>query len=1309
MRKEPWLDSYRKQSPFTDPGEYADMYQDLPDTPDEILRVVQNILLHKLVADHSGISLSTEQRQEQFLRSASERLARIAQVAPAPITQPWKNNEKQIGVCRDFALMYVSMLRHKGYAARMRVGFAEYLDPGQYKIDHWITEYWDESQRRWILTDAEIDEQFMDMFNVHAGTADLVHDRDFYPAGSAWKLARSGKLSSSLFRFNGHWKGFPCIRGNLLHDFQALNGMELGVFDYWDDLSRKNETKLTVEDRLLLDRIADATLHSEQDFEQFQAFFEGLPRTQQIRAKLRLLGYLADAPTASADDLKPSGAQRLAELGGDLRKRAPVVYDYIPYDVPPDSSLAALQHSHDEQFNPDSGQVIIRGARQHNLKNIDVMIPRNKFVVVTGVSGSGKSSLAFDTIYAEGQRRYVESLSSYARQFMGQMEKPQVDHILGLSPAIAIEQKTVSRNPRSTVGTVTEILDYLRVLYARVGTPHCPQCGRAVSPQNAQQITGQLAALPAGTRFQILAPISRKRKGAFTTRLRRALKDGYTRARIDGEMVDLSENIPELDKNTRHAIELVIDRLAAPDNPAAEEKAEYQRRLMDSTETALKAGEGMMIVNLGEEELVLSEHNACPVCDISFPEMTPNLFSFNTPLGMCQACNGLGIQLQVDPDLIIEHPEKSLLYGASRWYGDLSKKSSGWRLNHLRSIAEQCGVDIEQPWAELPEDFRHIVLHGSGERKFYVEYESEDGSWSGKSLQVERGIIFHINRLFRQTKSEYTRRWYMSFMGRLPCPVCQGERLCPEARFVEIDHKRMPELTSYSIEDLHRWIHQLPPKLDTEQYQIAHELVAEIEQRLGFIRNVGLHYLTLDRSAPTLSGGEGQRIRLASQIGSGLVGVMYILDEPSIGLHTRDHRALLDTLQQLRDTGNTVLCVEHDEQTMRCADWILDLGPGAGMLGGELVAAGTPEEIMANPDSLTGRYLAGELQVTAPNGHARRQPQGWMTLKGARLHNLRGLDAAFPLGTFICVTGVSGSGKSSLIAHTLTPALTRALHGAQSTPGPYDAIEGLEQINKIINITQEPIGRNPRSNPGTYAGVLPEIRKVFAETREAKSRGYNAGRFSFNSRGGRCEACAGYGYKKVEMHFLADVWVKCQECNGRRFNEQTLEITYKDHNIADVLDMDIQEALLFFDAHPGIRRILQTLHDVGLDYVKLGQSALTLSGGEAQRVKLAKELSRADTGKTFYVLDEPTTGLHFADIQRLLDVLHRLVDAGNTVLVIEHNLDVIRSADWIIDLGPEGGVNGGQIIAQGTPEDVMKEPASYTGHYLEEVLHPHNG
>ncbi|WP_420644215.1 excinuclease ABC subunit UvrA [Candidatus Leptofilum sp.] len=972
--------------------------------------------------------------------------------------------------------------------------------------------------------------------------------------------------------------------------------------------------------------------------------------------------------------------------------------------------------------------IVVRGAQQHNLKHIDVTIPRNQLVVLTGVSGSGKSSLAFDTIYAEGQRRYVESLSSYARQFLGNMEKPKIDAITGLSPAIAIEQKAVSKNPRSTVGTVTEVMDYLRVLYARVGTPHCPDCGTAVTPQTPQQIAHQLAALPPGTRFQLLAPIARNRKGTHADALKQARQDGFVRARVDGELVDLAGKLPKLSKKHKHNIELIIDRLIVPET--ADEG--FMPRLVDSVETTLRASEGLLVADLADEQITLSEHNACTSCGFSFPELSPQLFSFNSPLGMCPDCNGIGTQMRVDPDLIIEDETLSIMDGALRWYGNVRKKKNKWRTAQLKAIAEHFSIDLDTPWQDLPKSFRHKMLYGSGDEIIHFKYssENEDTSWSGEAKRPLKGIVFHVNRLFHQTSSEYTRRWYASFMNQLPCDTCKGSRLRPEARAVTVGGKTLTEVGTLAIDEAFAWVIGLSnqssvngnqysvngkdghqqlatshQQLNEEQFEIAEEVLKEIRDRLQFMLNVGLHYLTLDRSAPSLSGGEGQRIRLASQIGCGLVGVLYILDEPSIGLHARDNRALLDTLHQLRDMGNTVLVVEHDEETMRESDWLIDLGPGAGVKGGEIIVAGSPDTVANHPESLTGRYLSGKEMIVAPNGRSRRNPKlGTLKLEGARLHNLQNVTAKFPLGTMVCVTGVSGSGKSSLVAETLHPALARALHQSQATPGPHRAVKGIEHLDKVINITQDPIGRTPRSNPATYVKLFDQIRKVFAQTNEAKARGYKPGRFSFNVKGGRCEACSGYGRRKVEMHFLADVWVLCRECSGQRFNRETLAVTYKDKTIADVLDMDVQEALEFFANHPKIHRSLQTLHDVGLDYVKLGQSALTLSGGEAQRIKLSKELSRVATGRTVYILDEPTTGLHFADVQKLLDVLHRLVDAGNTVIVIEHNLDVIKTADWIIDLGPEGGDGGGQIIGMGTPEQIAAIEKSYTGQFLREML-----
>ncbi|MCG3210201.1 MAG: UvrABC system protein A [Anaerolineae bacterium] len=965
-------------------------------------------------------------------------------------------------------------------------------------------------------------------------------------------------------------------------------------------------------------------------------------------------------------------------------------------------------------------KIVIKGAKEHNLKGVNLDIPRNKLVVFTGVSGSGKSSLAFDTLYAEGQRRYVESLSSYARQFLGQMEKPKVDFIGGLSPAIAIEQKVVSKNPRSTVGTVTEVYDYLRVLFARVGTPHCYNCGREVKAQTSQQITEQIAALLPGTRFQLLAPVAKGRKGTFEDFFAQARADGFARARVDGVISELEQRL-KLAKNKKHDIELVIDRLVIP----AEPDDDFASRLGDSVETALRWGEGLLIVDVIEgEEMLLSEASACPHCGLSFPELTPQMFSFNSPLGACPECNGLGVRYEFDPDLFI-NPVKSINQGAVLPWGELSKKKS-WATQIARQIADRFHINLDTPWQELPADVRHLILHGNPNIRFKYQSEHFSGNWPYE------GVINSTRRRYKETQSQGMRDYYSQYLSEQPCTTCHGQRLRPEARAVKVGGRTLTEVTGMTIAQAYAWMCGLrgekvelrtrgvvepgrngahrpaPPvqKLADQQLEVAEELLKEIRDRLKFMLDVGLYYLTLDRPAPTLSGGEGQRIRLASQIGSGLVGVMYILDEPSIGLHQRDNRRLLDSLLRLRDLGNTVLVVEHDEETMEAADWIIDFGPGAGIKGGEVVFEGTPAEIkQAGSKSLTGGYLAGLL--TIESGDGRRNPNGrWLELGGVTHHNLHNITARFPLGCFTAITGVSGSGKSSLITETLYPALARQLHRAHERPGHYERLDGLDNVDKVIHITQDPIGRTPRSNPATYVKLWDDIRALFAETVEAKARGYKPGRFSFNVKGGRCEACQGYGQKLVEMHFLPDVWITCDVCKGLRFNKETLQVKYKGKNIAQVLDMDVAEALDFFENIPRINRILTTLHDVGLDYVKLGQSATTLSGGEAQRVKLAKELSRVATGDTVYILDEPTTGLHFADIQKLLDVLHRLTDAGNTVIVIEHNLDVIKSADWIVDLGPEGGDDGGQIIAEGTPEQIARIEASHTGEFLRRVLTP---
>jgi excinuclease ABC subunit A len=944
--------------------------------------------------------------------------------------------------------------------------------------------------------------------------------------------------------------------------------------------------------------------------------------------------------------------------------------------------------------------IIIRGAREHNLKDVTLQLPRNQFIVFTGVSGSGKSSLAFDTLYAEGQRRYVESLSAYARQFLGQMEKPHVDYIAGLSPAIAIEQKAVSKNPRSTVGTVTEISDYLRVLFARAGSPFCPRCGRPVARQTSTQIVDQILSLRPGTKLLLLAPVVRKRKGTHDDVLLEARASGFQRARVNGVVTDLDQTI-RLAKTRKHDIEIVIDRLVLP----AEPDPDFRIRLADSVETTLRVGNGSVVVSTGaRKELEMSEQNACAYCGISFPDLSPPMFSFNSPLGMCPECNGLGQKFNFDPDKFVD-PDKSIADGAIRAWGTFKTSRSARMI--AKNFARHYKFSLDTPWKELPEKARKGMLHGDERVRVRWEWGNEKGG-QGSWESTYEGVIPSIARRYHQTHSEGMREWYSKFMSYQKCPVCRGSRLRPEATSVRFAGKTIVEVNALSIGDALQFFSTL--ELSSDQSQIAGEILKEIVARLEFLINVGLHYLALERSAPTLSGGEGQRIRLASQIGSGLVGVMYILDEPSIGLHARDNRRLLESLIRLRDLGNTVIVVEHDRETIEAADYIVDFGPGAGILGGRIVASGKPKDIARNPESITGKYLSGERIVAAgthqsDHTNGRRSPNGhWLSIRGAHHNNLKNIDVRFPVGLFTCVTGVSGSGKSSLIAETLYPALAARLHGTLEKPGAFRKIEGLDHFDKVIDITQDPIGRTPRSNPATYIGVYSEIRKVFAEIPESKARGYTAGRFSFNVRGGRCEACQGHGRKRVEMHFLPDVWITCDVCKGTRFNRETQQVKFKGRSISDILGLDVVEALDLFGAFPGISRLLGTLKDVGLEYIKLGQSATTLSGGEAQRVKLAKELSKLSTGRTLYILDEPTTGLHFADIQKLLDVLHHLTDAGNTVIVIEHNLDVIKTSDWIIDLGPEGGLGGGEIVGAGTPEGICGINNSFTGSALRPIL-----
>jgi len=959
--------------------------------------------------------------------------------------------------------------------------------------------------------------------------------------------------------------------------------------------------------------------------------------------------------------------------------------------------MEKIQETNNETGKMDKKQYIrIRGANEHNLKNVDLDIPRNKFVVLTGLSGSGKSSLAFDTIYAEGQRRYMESLSSYARQFLGQMEKPDVESIEGLPPAISIDQKSTNRNPRSTVGTVTEIYDYFRLLYARIGTPHCPKCGKEIKKQSVDQMVDQIMSLPERTKIQLLAPVVRGRKGEHVKLLEQARKSGYVRVRIDGNMYELSETI-RLEKNIKHNIEIVVDRLIV--------KPGIEKRLTDSLETVLHLAEGLALAEVnggvenGGEILSFSQSFSCPDCGISIEEIEPRSFSFNNPFGACPDCYGLGYKMEFDIDLMIPDRSLSIMDGAivvTGWQS-CTEKSSFTRAI-LDALAEEYHFDLATPFQELPQEIQDMLIYGTDGREVKVHYKGQRGV--GVYDVAFEGLIKNVERRYRATGSETMKQEYESFMRITPCKTCHGQRLKKSALAVTINGKNIYELTNLSIGDLLPFMEQL--QLTEQQELIGHQILKEIRARLRFLVDVGLEYLSLSRATGTLSGGEAQRIRLATQIGSGLVGVAYILDEPSIGLHQRDNDKLLATLEHLRDLGNTLIVVEHDEDTMRAADFIVDVGPGAGEHGGNIVASGTIEDLISCEASVTGAYLSGRIQIPVPK--TRRTPSGWIEVKGAQENNLKKINVRFPLGVMTCVTGVSGSGKSSLVNEILYKRLARDLNHARVIPGKHTDVLGLEQLDKVISIDQSPIGRTPRSNPATYTGVFDQIRDLFAATADAKARGYKKGRFSFNVKGGRCEACSGDGILKIEMHFLPDVYVPCEVCKGKRYNRETLEVKYKGKSIYDVLNMTVEEAMEFFRHIPSIYRKIETLNDVGLSYIRLGQPSTELSGGEAQRVKLATELSRRSTGKTVYILDEPTTGLHFADVHKLIEILHRLADGGNTVIVIEHNLDVIKTADYIIDIGPEGGDKGGTVIAQGTPEEVAESPVSYTGKYIAKYL-----
>lgn len=1243
------LNYYRKQSVITDPKEHVDLYQDLPEDLEGLIKTVQGLIIHGDESKQYDVSFSINQGNEELLRTVPQMLARIRMLDSRKLTTPREPSKRIVGMCRDMSVLLASFLRYRQIPARVRAGFASYFDSEIKYEDHWVCECWDEKEKRWKRVDVQVDGPHRKKYNIQFDTTDVKAEDGYYAAGEVYKLCKEGKANKDDFGYNKWWKGEKSIRGNMLHEFNCLNGIELMPWDLWCDLFTKKQSELKKEDKQLLDTIAELTIHVEANFAIFYDILKNLPYDyyRTLNSQMKILGITGNFERVNTAILDEKTSNVLDKYKNSNEE------GIIP------TNEMNIESALKEAINEKPGYIVVSGAKQNNLKNISIEIPKNKFIVITGVSGSGKSTLAFDVLYAEGQRRYMEGYSTYLKSQLGLLEKPNVERITGLNPPIAIEQRTVGKNPRSTVGTLTDIIDYIRVLYSKIGIFHCPQCGEIIQSNTSSQIIKKLMSLKPGVEVEIKVNHNGK------------------------EMSMYSFVVPE-------------------------EKSQNYREIssaaLKAVEKGLDTGKGAIQVELDHEDTVsFCDRNLCPKCNILYPKLVSGMFDYNSHEGACHECNGLGVNLEVDPDLIIQNDNLSILDGASDWWGVLrNKKQTGnWMVGEIYAIADYYHVDLNTKWKDLTEEFKQAALYGTGDIEHKYEYESK-----GRVSRIMRpavGAATNILRLFRETKSEESRSSYTKYMREEVCPVCKGEKLATEARYVTVGGRRLPEITKMSLEDLYQWVIGLPSKISRLDFEISKELIGEIKKRLEFIIDVGLHYLTLDRSAPTLSGGEGQRIRLATQLGCSLVGLLYILDEPSIGLHPRDHQSLLNTMMKLRDDGNSVIVVEHDSDTMRAADYIIDIGPGAGVLGGKVMAMGIPEEIMENEKSLTGKYLSGKLSVSSPD-KVRKEPNDWIELSGAVLNNLKNVTVKIPLGLLTCVTGVSGSGKSSLITRTLAPVLENILKHDNKKCGRYERIIGYENLEDIIYINQDPIGKSPRSTPATYVEVFDEIRKFYATLPQSKISGFKANQFSFNSKSGQCKSCEGYGKKKIEMNFMADAWVTCPDCGGKRYNQETLEIEYKGKNIADVLDMDFNEAAEFFKEAPQIRHILQTLIDIGLGYLKLGQNSTTLSGGEAQRIKLAKELQKVQTGNTIYILDEPTTGLHFSDISKLLIVLERLTSTGNTVILVEHNTEVISSADWIIDLGPEGGAGGGYIIAEGTPETIAENEKSYTGRYIKEYL-----
>jgi excinuclease ABC subunit A len=1261
---------YSENSLITDPGSYANFLDDLPKNLSELCYTIQGLLIHFSSLEASKMNRMDDDNRLFLVRNI---IKAIDELDNSSFNNRRVINNRVVCTAREYALLLCSTMRHRNIPARLRAGFASYTGEPGFFSDHWICEFWDCNKEEWIKADAML-------FNESQGElSSKVTPEQFVESGRAWQLVRNKKIDENVFGYEVK-RGLAFIRSNMLRDFAALNKVELLP---WSVLwGYKSKQEFRQDDYAKLDMLADLIVNNEQSWDQIQKIYHNE-------------AWISGPVNQVLDQY--TGQQALLKSNTDCDDNRIVLSDEN-YERRRRINSSKLQN-----FEPDPDLIQVKGAKQHNLKNIDISIPKNKLVVITGVSGSGKSSIAFDTIHSESQRRFMTGLSLYVRKYMVQMEKPKVDFITGLNPSVAIEQKTLSNNPRSTVGTITELSNYLRLLYSRVGRRNCTNCGFEINPLTPLQIAKRLYDyIPAGETCQLLVPLVLKRTDYDSGLYEEYRAMGYSHFRVNGAYIDLNaeESLPA--KSTLNTIELVWGSYTFKEIDDTSRDAVFTQ-LAEDLKRIYKYSNQLVTVLYKHKELLFTSKMTCANCATPFPELSAQHFSANSPLGMCKVCRGLGITQRIEPKLLVEDESLSILDGALKWFGNLRENNrSAWPTGPLDVIYEHYGLDINTPWKDLPKSFHDVIFYGSGSEK--ISMPSSLGMKSSK--RTVKGLVPELSRLYFDSDSKTNRDRYSIYMDIQKCDSCSGTGLCNEAYSVTLGGYRISEISSFSIERALKWVKDIYETINGTGYEVAKDILIELYNRFSFLLDVGLHYLTIDRTAPTLSGGEGQRVRLASQLSSGIVGVLYVLDEPSIGLHPKDRSSLIKTLLKLRDIGNSVLVVEHDEQIMREADWLIDIGPKAGVNGGELVSAGKPDEVMQDPKSLTGKYLSGKLSVFGDRKHiTHTESNQWLTLKGATLHNLKNVTISLPIGKLTCVTGVSGSGKSSLIAGTLEPLLEQKLNNNASVEaGPYESIEGLQYLDEVINISQKAIGRTPRSNPATYTKLFDDIRKVFAASQDAKKYGLKDADFSFNSASGRCEVCEGQGQVKVEMHFLADVWVTCPECNGKRFNSNILQVQYKGKNISEVLDLDILDAIPFFKGNKKILHTLETFCQVGLDYIKLGQSATTFSGGEAQRIKLAKELSRPSKGNVVYVLDEPTTGLHFHDVQQLLQTLHKLVEIGNTVIIIEHNLDVVKTADWVIDVGPEGGDKGGNIVAQCHPKDLIYNNDSYTGQALKQHM-----